>query len=56
LLLPQDDLTPQRLADALRPLLADASQRLAMAEAARGLARPDAADRVVAACLEAAHA
>ncbi|MFZ5493590.1 MAG: undecaprenyldiphospho-muramoylpentapeptide beta-N-acetylglucosaminyltransferase [Pseudomonadota bacterium] len=56
LLLPQDDLTPQRLADALRPLLADASQRLAMAEAARDLARPDAAARVVAACLEAAHA
>jgi UDP-N-acetylglucosamine--N-acetylmuramyl-(pentapeptide) pyrophosphoryl-undecaprenol N-acetylglucosamine transferase len=56
LLLPQSELTPQRLADALRPLLADPARRLAMAEAARGLARPDAAARVAAACLEAAHA
>ena len=55
-LMPQTDLTPQRLAEVLRPLLADSERRLAMAESARGLARPDAAARVVAACLEAAHA
>ena len=54
--LPQTELTPQRLADALRPLLADATRRLAMAETGRGLARPDAAARVAAVCLEAAHA
>lgn len=56
IVLAQAQLTPQRLADALRPLLADAARRLAMAEAARALARPDAAARVAAACLEAAHA
>lgn len=56
ILLPQAQLTPQRLADTLRPLLADPARRLAMAEAARGLARPDAAARVAAVCLEAAHA
>jgi UDP-N-acetylglucosamine--N-acetylmuramyl-(pentapeptide) pyrophosphoryl-undecaprenol N-acetylglucosamine transferase len=56
MLLPQSELTPQRLAEALRPLLADAARRLAMAEAAHGLARPDAAECVAAVCLEAAHA
>ncbi|TWI02906.1 UDP-N-acetylglucosamine-N-acetylmuramylpentapeptide N-acetylglucosamine transferase [Luteimonas cucumeris] len=36
----------ERLIAALRPLLADAGKRRAMAEAARTLARPDAADRI----------
>ena len=55
-LLPQAQLTPARLAQLLGSLLADPAPRLAMANAAHGLARPDAAQRVAAACLEAAHA
>lgn len=35
-----------RLVEALRPLLADGSRRHALAEAARKLAQPDAADRI----------
>ncbi len=41
-----------RLVAALGPLVADVGKRLAMAEAARGLARPDAADRIAAIVLE----
>lgn len=44
--LPQSTLTAQSLADELAPLLADRSRLLAMAEAARGLAQPQAALRV----------
>jgi UDP-N-acetylglucosamine--N-acetylmuramyl-(pentapeptide) pyrophosphoryl-undecaprenol N-acetylglucosamine transferase len=45
-LMPQDDTLDSRLRDALAELAADPAQRLAMARAARGLARPDAADHV----------
>jgi hypothetical protein len=48
-LLPQATLAG-RLRDALAELAADPAQRLAMARAARGLARPDAADHVAQAC------
>jgi UDP-N-acetylglucosamine--N-acetylmuramyl-(pentapeptide) pyrophosphoryl-undecaprenol N-acetylglucosamine transferase len=43
----QDDLTGDRLAEALRPLLADPARRAAMGAAMRGLARPGAAAAVV---------
>lgn len=56
LLLPQAELTPTRLAELLAQLLADPPRRLAMAESARRLGRPDAAQRVAQRCLEAAHA
>lgn len=46
-LLPEKDLTPASLEAVLQPLLADPARRLAMAKAARGLAKPDA-DQVVA--------
>lgn len=45
-LLPQDDTLDVRLRDALAELAADPGQRLAMARAARALARPDAAEHV----------
>ena len=53
LLLPQGagDLAA-RLAPLLQPLLGDAGKRLAMANAARAIARPDAAARVADAVLE----
>lgn len=50
-LIPQRDLTAARLVDALTPLLAERETLLRMAEAARARARPDAAQRVVEACL-----
>jgi len=53
LLLPQGDRLAERLADALAALAADPARRLAMAEAARALARPDAAARVADAVLDA---
>ncbi len=53
-LLPQAELDAPRLADALVSLAADRAGLLAMAEAARGVARPDATDAVVAECLRAA--
>ncbi len=56
LLLPQPALTPRRLAAALAGLSAQGETLLAMAEAARGRAWPDAAERVARACLEAAGA
>jgi len=52
-LLPQSDQLAARLRDVLAPLSADAGKRLAMARAARTLARPDAAQRVAEAVLAA---
>jgi len=46
----------QRLAVALAELAADPQRRLAMAERARGLARPDAASRVADICIEESRA
>lgn len=55
-LLKQDDTLADRLATTLRALAGDPTKRLAMAEAARSLAKPDAADRVADIVLEvAAH-
>ena len=45
-LLPQGDALASRLAQVLAPLARDRAQRMAMAIAARGIARPDAAERV----------
>ncbi len=53
-LLKQDDALADRLAMTLRELSLDADKRLFMAEAARSLSKPDAADRVVDAVLEVA--
>lgn len=55
LLLPQGRLTPELLAQTLMDLEADRQRILDMAMAARTLARPDATERVVNYCLEAAH-
>jgi UDP-N-acetylglucosamine--N-acetylmuramyl-(pentapeptide) pyrophosphoryl-undecaprenol N-acetylglucosamine transferase len=46
------DLTVERLATVTRDLLADPARREAMATAMRGLARPDAARRIVDCALE----
>ncbi len=51
----QNELSPGYLADILRPLLADRTLLLAMAQAARRLARPQAAEQIGAACLELAE-
>lgn len=53
-LLKQDDTLADRLAKTLRELAGDPTKRLAMAEAARSLAKPDAADRVADIVLEVA--
>src|SRR5690606_41849115 len=53
-LLPQGEHLVVRLQAVLASLLADPAQRLAMAEAARALSIPDAADRVADAVLDAA--
>ncbi|MGI8686518.1 MAG: undecaprenyldiphospho-muramoylpentapeptide beta-N-acetylglucosaminyltransferase [Acidimicrobiales bacterium] len=45
-LVPDAELTPERLAAELDPLLADPDRLAAMADAGRRIARPDAADRV----------
>ena len=45
-LLPQGESLAEDLRNALADLSANASRRLAMAEAARALAKPDAAERV----------
>lgn len=45
-LVPDGELTPERLAAELEPLVADAGRRTAMGEASRRIARPDAAERV----------
>jgi UDP-N-acetylglucosamine--N-acetylmuramyl-(pentapeptide) pyrophosphoryl-undecaprenol N-acetylglucosamine transferase len=51
-LLPQTELNAESLAGLLRELLQDDVRRLAMAKAARSLARPDAAAQVGRACLK----
>lgn len=56
LMVGQDELTPSLLATMLSELAADRPRLLAMAEAARKLARTDATERVVNYCLEAANA
>ncbi|MBK1716470.1 undecaprenyldiphospho-muramoylpentapeptide beta-N-acetylglucosaminyltransferase [Thiocystis violacea] len=48
----QRDLTSAGLMDSLTELLADRTRLLAMAEAARGRARPEAAARIAAVCLQ----
>jgi UDP-N-acetylglucosamine--N-acetylmuramyl-(pentapeptide) pyrophosphoryl-undecaprenol N-acetylglucosamine transferase len=53
-LIQERDLNDEVLAQQLAALLGDPARRLAMAEAARGLARPDAAEAIAAACLEVA--
>ncbi|MBS3803946.1 MAG: undecaprenyldiphospho-muramoylpentapeptide beta-N-acetylglucosaminyltransferase [Oleiphilaceae bacterium] len=55
-LMPQNRLTAEVLADTLNTLVTDRARVLEMARAARTLARPDATERVVNYCLEAAHA
>ncbi|MEV7889684.1 UDP-N-acetylglucosamine--N-acetylmuramyl-(pentapeptide) pyrophosphoryl-undecaprenol N-acetylglucosamine transferase [Streptomyces sp. NPDC002817] len=49
-----DDVSAQRLRDAVAPLLTDPAQRAAMAERARAHGRPDAAERLVDVVLAAA--
>ncbi len=56
LLLPQSDDLAKRLRSVLETLAVDPSQRLAMAKAARALARPDAAREVAAAVLATVNA
>jgi UDP-N-acetylglucosamine--N-acetylmuramyl-(pentapeptide) pyrophosphoryl-undecaprenol N-acetylglucosamine transferase len=51
-LLPEHEISPESLAPVLTALLGNRPRLLAMAEAARALARPDAAERVADACLE----
>lgn len=51
-LLKQDDTLAETLTAALRPLIADPGKRMAMAQAARALARTDAADRIADIILE----
>ena len=55
LLIPQSRLTPETLAETLGSLTQDRGRILTMAKAARALARPDATERVVNYCLEAAN-
>jgi UDP-N-acetylglucosamine--N-acetylmuramyl-(pentapeptide) pyrophosphoryl-undecaprenol N-acetylglucosamine transferase len=55
-LLPEGEGFDARLLDALSTLMADAPARLAMAEAARAAARPDAAERVADLVLQEARA
>jgi len=54
-LVPQSKLNPESLAETLRDMVRDRSRVLNMAKAARSLARPDATERVVNYCLEAAN-
>jgi UDP-N-acetylglucosamine--N-acetylmuramyl-(pentapeptide) pyrophosphoryl-undecaprenol N-acetylglucosamine transferase len=56
LLIPERELTPAALAAALAGTLSDLDKLVAMAEAARAQARAGAAQRLAAACLEAAEA
>ena len=55
LLMPQHKLTDELLADTLAELLGNPERIIDMARAAHTLARPDATERVVNYCLEAAH-
>jgi UDP-N-acetylglucosamine--N-acetylmuramyl-(pentapeptide) pyrophosphoryl-undecaprenol N-acetylglucosamine transferase len=52
IILPQFSLAPQMLADTLQPLFCDREELLSMAMAARRMALPDAAEKVVDACNE----
>jgi UDP-N-acetylglucosamine--N-acetylmuramyl-(pentapeptide) pyrophosphoryl-undecaprenol N-acetylglucosamine transferase len=54
IVIPDDELTAARLADELAGLLADPARLAAMASAARGVARPDAAEQVARELLAAA--
>ena len=54
ILLPQSEMTPQKLADLLRALSRE--RALEMAQAARAAAQPDAAQKVATVCLELAAA
>jgi UDP-N-acetylglucosamine--N-acetylmuramyl-(pentapeptide) pyrophosphoryl-undecaprenol N-acetylglucosamine transferase len=54
LLLPEGEASAERIAATLSDLLGDRPRLLAMAEAARTLARPDAAARIADACLQVA--
>ncbi|MBD3640877.1 MAG: undecaprenyldiphospho-muramoylpentapeptide beta-N-acetylglucosaminyltransferase [Marinobacter sp.] len=54
-LIPQPKLTPAVLAETLQDLAKDRTRVMNMAKAARTLARPDATERVVNYCLEAAN-
>ena len=56
LMIQQSTLTTETLAEALSGLVRDREKLLTMADAARSLARPDATERVVNYCLEAANA
>jgi UDP-N-acetylglucosamine--N-acetylmuramyl-(pentapeptide) pyrophosphoryl-undecaprenol N-acetylglucosamine transferase len=56
LVIAERELDPAALARALAACLDDLDKLVAMAEAARAQARPDAAERLAAACLEAAEA
>lgn len=56
ILLPQDELTPDRLAQTLRRLSTNRDVLLRMAVAARNASMPDADDTVAQLCLEAMHA
>ncbi|MDX1456978.1 MAG: undecaprenyldiphospho-muramoylpentapeptide beta-N-acetylglucosaminyltransferase [Marinobacter sp.] len=56
ILIPQQKLSAELLADTLAELCGDRSRVTNMAQAARSLARPDATERVVNYCLEAANA
>ncbi|MCG8522050.1 MAG: undecaprenyldiphospho-muramoylpentapeptide beta-N-acetylglucosaminyltransferase [Pseudomonadales bacterium] len=55
ILVPQPKLNPEVLAETLKDLATDRKRILTMAKAARSLARPDATERVVNYCLEAAN-
>ncbi|WP_396622603.1 undecaprenyldiphospho-muramoylpentapeptide beta-N-acetylglucosaminyltransferase [Marinobacter sp. W-8] len=55
ILVPQPKLKPEVLAETLKDLATDRKRILTMAKAARSLARPDATERVVNYCLEAAN-
>ncbi|MBW0148724.1 undecaprenyldiphospho-muramoylpentapeptide beta-N-acetylglucosaminyltransferase [Marinobacter arenosus] len=55
ILIPQNRLTPEGLAETLGDLSRDRTRITNMAKAARTLARPDATERVVNYCLEAAN-
>ncbi|WP_226611368.1 undecaprenyldiphospho-muramoylpentapeptide beta-N-acetylglucosaminyltransferase [Marinobacter nauticus] len=55
ILVPQPKLNPEVLAETLKDLTTDRKRILTMAKAARSLARPDATERVVNYCLEAAN-
>jgi UDP-N-acetylglucosamine--N-acetylmuramyl-(pentapeptide) pyrophosphoryl-undecaprenol N-acetylglucosamine transferase len=56
LLLPQTELTPEHLANTLKPLLANPATLQTLSQAARALAKPDAARVVADICLAEARA